>query len=179
MADHVRISKTLSYWLRHKPDDANLTLSADGWASVDDVLVALRGQSLPGDIDTLLEVVETNDKQRFELSPDLSQLRARQGHSVEIDLALSASVPPAVLFHGTVARFLPPIMSEGLSKMRRHHVHLSADEQTARRVGSRRGDAVILIIDAETMHREGMTFFVTSNGVWLTERVPPQFLRRG
>ncbi|MFT3727535.1 MAG: RNA 2'-phosphotransferase [Terricaulis sp.] len=178
MADHVRISKTLSYWLRHRPDDGGLTLSAEGWADTDALLAALQAKNLPGDIDTLLAVVEGNDKPRFELSPDLARIRARQGHSVDVDLALAPQTAPATLYHGTVARFLTPIMAEGLSKMRRHHVHLSADVQTAERVGARRGAATILVIDAAAMQRDGHTFFLSGNGVWLTAHVPPQYLRR-
>src|SRR5690606_40780839 len=94
MADYVRISKTLSYWLRHQPDAAGLMLDAQGWAAVDDILVALGRDAHPNDIDTLLALVEQSDKQRFELSPDLQRIRARQGHSVSVDLALAPMQPP-------------------------------------------------------------------------------------
>ena len=176
MADHVKISKTLSYWLRHKPDAAGLALDAAGWADMDAVLAALHSQRLPGDIDTLMAVVEFNDKQRFELSPDLTRIRARQGHSIEIDLALTPLAPPPQLYHGTVERFLPAIMAEGLKKMRRHHVHLSPDIETAQRVGARRGSPIVLAIDAKTMAANGALFYRSSNGVWLTDHVPPAHL---
>jgi len=178
MADHVRISKTLSYWLRHRPDEASLSLDAQGWARVDDVLAALEANGLANDFDTLLAVVESSDKQRFELSADVSRIRARQGHSIDVDLALDAVAPPDVLYHGTVDRFLAAIMAEGLSKMRRHHVHLSPDTETARRVSARRGRPVVLAIDARAMHAEGLKFYVTKNNVWLTESVPARFLTR-
>jgi putative RNA 2'-phosphotransferase len=178
MADYVRISKTLSYWLRHRPDEASLTLDAQGWTSVDDLLAALVAQGMPGDIDTLLAVVETSDKQRFELAADLSRIRARQGHSVNVELALDPREPPAALYHGTVERFLDAIMAEGLSKMRRHHVHLSPDIETATRVGARRGKPVVLVIDGQAMRAEGLVFYVTENNVWLTNNVPARFLRR-
>ncbi|MGE0741304.1 MAG: RNA 2'-phosphotransferase [Hyphomonadaceae bacterium] len=177
MADHVRISKTLSYWLRHRPDEAGLTLDAQGWAPVDQVLQALAERALPGDFETLLTVVEQSDKQRYELTPDLMGIRARQGHSVNIDLALAPAVPPTVLYHGTVERFLDAIVSEGLSKMRRHHVHLSPDVETALRVGARRGKPVVLEVDAAAMHRDGRIFYVTQNAVWLTDHVPAIYLR--
>lgn len=178
MADLVRFSKTLSYWLRHRPDEAGLTLDTAGWTSVDDVLGALGRAGLPADIDALLRVVEENDKQRFELSPDLQRIRARQGHSVAIELDLAPAPPPALLYHGTVERFLDAIMAEGLRKMRRHHVHLSSTLETAQRVGARRGRAIILEIDASAMSDDGAIFFVTENGVWLTESVAPRYLRR-
>lgn len=178
MADLVRISKTLSYWLRHRPGEAGLSLDAQGWADVDSVLAALAAKGLPGDIDSLLSVVEENDKQRFELTADLDRIRARQGHSVGVDLALAPTEPPAELFHGTVEHFLNAILREGLRKMRRHHVHLSPDMETARRVGARRGAPVILTVNASLMRAEGHPFYVTDNRVWLTDHVPPQALRK-
>ncbi|MES1158894.1 MAG: RNA 2'-phosphotransferase [Terricaulis silvestris] len=178
MVDVVRISKTLSLWLRHKPDDAGLTLDAQGWAPVDAILAALIARKLPGDIDTMLLVVETNDKKRFELSPDLAQIRARQGHSVEVALDLAPATPPALLYHGTVERFFETIMRDGLQKISRHHVHLTADLETAQRVGARRGAPLILEVAAGEMAAAGVVFFRSGNGVWLTDTVPTRFLRR-
>ncbi|WP_325059732.1 RNA 2'-phosphotransferase [Vitreimonas sp.] len=178
MAEVVRISKSLSYWLRHRPDAAGLTLDPQGWADLDSVLAALSAERLPGDIETLLAVVESNDKQRFELTPDLTRIRARQGHSIAVELALAPATPPPALYHGTVERFFSAIMAEGLRKMARHHVHLSPDQRTAERVGARRGAPVILEIDAAAMAEAGHAFFVTENNVWLTETVPAAFLRR-
>ena len=178
MADHVRISKTLSRWLRHRPQSAGLKLDAQGWAEVDAVLAALAAAQLPGDFATLLDVVDQNDKQRFEFSSDLAQIRARQGHSVRVELGLAPTPPPGVLYHGTIEAFLEAIMAQGLKRMRRHHVHLSPDIETARRVGQRRGHAVILEIDAAAMQADGHVFCVTANKVWLTDSVPPRFLKR-
>jgi hypothetical protein len=116
MADYVRISKTLSYWLRHQPDAASLMLDPQGWTNVDNILAGLSREGLPNDIDTLLALVEQSDKQRFELSADLQRIRARQGHSMAVDLALAPTAPPEVLYHGTVDRFLTAILSEGLAE---------------------------------------------------------------
>jgi putative RNA 2'-phosphotransferase len=177
-AETVRISKTLSYWLRHRPDDVDLKLNSNGWADVDGVLEALTKRGLPGDIDTLLAVVDTNDKQRFELSPDLALIRARQGHSLAVDLDLAPQSPGGPLYHGTVERFLASIMSKGLRKMGRAHVHLSPDIDTARKVGARRGRPLILVVDAPAMQAANYVFYLTANKVWLTDHVPPNFLRR-
>ena len=174
----IRMSKTLSYWLRHQPGAGRLTLDAHGWASVDGALAALAAQGLPNDIDTLLAVVESNDKQRFELTPDLTQIRARQGHSVPVALDLEPQAPPELLYHGTVERFLESILTKGLKKMGRNHVHLSPDIDTARKVGARRGAPVILIVEAQTMCAAQHVFYCTANGVWLTDHVPPNYLRR-
>lgn len=175
MASNTEISKTLSYWLRHRPDAGGLTLDAQGWTAVDPVLAAL-GATNKCDWDRLVEVVELNDKQRFELSADGDRIRARQGHSVEVELDWPEAEPPALLYHGTVERFLPAIRAEGLRPMRRHHVHLSPDLETATRVGNRRGQAVILTVRAGDMHAAGHTFYLTGNGVWLTDAVAPEFL---
>jgi putative RNA 2'-phosphotransferase len=69
-------------------------------------------------------------------------------------------------------------MTEGLHKGRRHHVHLSKDTDTARKVGARRGKPIILRVDARTMHQQGFKFFLSTNGVWLTDSVPVAFLMR-
>jgi putative RNA 2'-phosphotransferase len=124
----------------------------------------------------LRHVVETSDKKRFALSEDGRQIRASQGHSVEVELGYEPATPPDVLFHGTVQRFLDSIRQKGLVKGKRHHVHLSVDVATARKVGDRRGEAVILRVDAAGMAQAGHLFYVSANGVWLTEGVPAGFI---
>ena len=122
-------------------------------------------------------IVTTSDKQRFAFDESGARIRANQGHSVDIDLQLTPTVPLAVLFHGTGEGTVPAILREGLRKMRRHHVHLSPDVATATRVGTRHGRPVVLAVDAAAMCRAGHEFFVSANGVWLTDAVPPEFLR--
>jgi putative RNA 2'-phosphotransferase len=176
--DDVKLSKTLSYWLRHRPDSAGLVLDASGWTRVDAVLRALANQGHVADWETLVRVVETNDKRRFELSADAEFVRARQGHSIEVQADWTPAVPPDLLWHGTVERVLASIFAEGLKPMARHHVHLSADRDTAERIGRRRGTPIVLIIEAKRLATQGHGFWITGNGVWLTENVPPDALRR-
>ncbi|QFS98587.1 RNA 2'-phosphotransferase [Labrenzia sp. THAF191b] len=176
MKTDTKISKRLSFWLRHKPEDAGLILSDGGWAAVADVLDALRALGLDCKRDQLERVVATNDKKRFEFSKDGKHIRARQGHSIDIELGLTALQPPEFLFHGTATRFLPPILAEGLKPMARHHVHLSPDRDTAHKVGSRHGKPAILQVAASAMQTKGHTFYRTENGVWLTDAVPAHFL---
>jgi len=172
----VPISKTLSYWLRHRPEAAALTLDQQGWTDVSAVLSALERIGVGCNRQRLLKVIASNDKQRFELSADGQRVRARQGHSIAVSLEWPRRTPPALLYHGTVERFLAAIRIKGLQPMRRHHVHLSPDVETARRVGSRRGKATILSIRAGELDAAGQAFFLTSNGVWLTDRVAAAYL---
>lgn len=174
----TRVSKYLAKHLRHAPEALGLTLRPGGWVSVDDLLSASARHGFPIAYDELVEVVETNDKRRFSFDDGGDQIRANQGHSVEVDLQLEQAGPPEVLYHGTVERFLPSILAGGLDKGKRHHVHLSGDVETARRVGARRGQPVILEVAAGRMHREGHAFFLSANGVWLTDAVPPPYLTR-
>src|SRR5262249_24897409 len=124
----------------------------------------------------LLEVVATNSKKRFALSDDGLRIRASQGHSVDVDLGYEPSVPPELLYDGTIAASFAVIQIEGLNKMARHLVHVSPDVETARIVGRRRGAPVILQVRAGEMHRDGFAFFLSNNGVWLVEQVPPSYL---
>jgi putative RNA 2'-phosphotransferase len=176
MGEDVRISKQLSFWLRHRPDAAALTLDAQGWTDVDAVLAALDREAVACDWERLLSVVEASDKRRFELSADATRIRARQGHSIDVALDWPETSPPELLYHGTVARFLPAILAEGLKPMRRHHVHLSPDLDTARRVGLRRGEPTILVVRAAALAAAGGVLLLTSINVWLTEAVPPEYL---
>jgi putative RNA 2'-phosphotransferase len=174
--DLVRVSKFLSLVLRHKPEEIGLTLDGQGWADVDQLirLANERGQPLTRSL--LDRVVAENDKKRFAFSEDGVRIRASQGHSVGVDLALPPSTPPELLYHGTATRSVDSIRSQGLRAGNRQHVHLSADVATATRVGQRHGRPVVLTVRAGAMHAAGHTFFLSANGVWLTEHVPAEYL---
>lgn len=171
-------SKFLSLVLRHDPDAANIELDNEGWADVNKLMPVLRMRNLASTIMELEEVVRDNDKQRFTISKDFKKIRANQGHSVKVDLGLEPVTPPDVLYHGTIPQFIDSILANGLMKGSRHHVHLSTNTETAKKVGQRRGKPVILIVDAKKMHEAGHKFFVSANGVWLTDHVPAEFLTR-
>lgn len=174
----TRASRRLAYFLRHDPGKIGLSLEPGGWVTVDALLGALTAHGISLTRAELDEVVETNNKRRFAFDETGARIRASQGHSVDVDLGLSAATPPDVLYHGTVAKFLDAILAEGLRPMSRHAVHLSATIDTAKSVGARRGKPVILQVDAAAMTADGHEFQVSANGVWLTPAVPPVYLRR-
>ena len=173
----VKVSKYLSRHLRHQPERLGLSLETGGWVKVEDLLKACAENNFPLTLAELKEVVEKDDKRRFSFDASGGKIRANQGHSVEVDLQLKKQTPPARLFHGTAERRAALISERGLSKMARHHVHLSADTETARKVGSRYGKPLIFEIDTMAMLEKGFEFFVSENGVWLVESVPPEFLK--
>jgi putative RNA 2'-phosphotransferase len=173
---HTSTSKFLSLVLRHKPDAIGLRLDAQGWADVEELIACANRNGNKLTMDLLLEIVATSDKKRFSFNADESRIRANQGHSIEVDLRLQPTTPPDVLYHGTATRNIESIREQGLIRGRRHHVHLSLEQETARKVGMRYGVPVILVVDAARMHAEGFVFFVSENGVWLTEHVPTQFI---
>jgi putative RNA 2'-phosphotransferase len=173
----TRISKTLSYHLRHRPDALGLTLGPGGWVEVDTLLAALARHGKPVTRAELDEVVARNPKQRFAFDETGTRIRASQGHSVAVDLELAPVEPPAVLYHGTGERAVESILRVGLRKQQRHHVHLSADVATAQAVGARHGRPVVLQVDAAAMRAAGHIFYRSANGVWLVDAVPPVFLQ--
>lgn len=172
----VRRSKRLSQVLRHRPESVGIELDPRGWVDLSSLLDALAAHGSPMTRDDIDRVVRGNDKQRFELDATLDRIRARQGHTVEVDLDLTPSEPPAVLFHGTPRTNIESILASGLDRRQRHHVHLSPDRETAERVGARRGDFVVFQVDAAAMHADGLTFWRTDNDVWLTDAVPSAYL---
>ena len=176
-ARRIKVSKYLSKHLRHEPERIGLQLAPGGSVSVDALLDACARNRFPVSREELDEVVTTNDKQRFAFDPTGTLIRANQGHSVEVDLQLEPVPPPALLYHGTGAKTADVIRRMGLQKMARHHVHLSIDIPTATKVGARHGPPVIFVVDAAAMHQAGHLFYCSANGVWLTDQVPPQYLR--
>jgi putative RNA 2'-phosphotransferase len=176
MKDVKSTSKFLSLVLRHQPEKIGLTMDSAGWVSVEELLQKLKKHGKGISMDFLKEVVDTNDKKRFAFNESFTMIRASQGHSVEVDLEYVATEPPEYLYHGTVGKFIGLIKEGGLKKMNRTHVHLSKDLETATKVGSRRGNPVILSVRAGDMHRAGFEFYLSANNVWLCDAVPPEYI---
>lgn len=172
----IKLSKFLSLVLRHSPESIGLSLDDNGWADIDELirLAGARGKRLTRPL--IEEIVATSDKKRFVISEDQARIRASQGHSISVDLGLAPQEPPALLYHGTASRFVESIQQQGLVKGSRQHVHLSMDVPTAIKTGQRHGKPVLLKIAAGDMHRAGHLFYVSANGVWLTESVPAMFI---
>lgn len=169
----TKLSKRLSKVLRHAPERIGITLDKNGWVEVSELLKGLGSDIALEDIEY---VVANNNKKRFEFSPDKNKIRACQGHSINVDLDLKAVVPPDVLYHGTSTNTVQHIEADGILKMNRDHVHLSADQETAINVGQRHGKPTVLLIDAKKMHAEGADFYMSNNGVWLTDFVPKEYI---
>ena len=174
--DPVALSKFFSYVLRHKPDAIGLTLGDNGWVDIAELVAKGNAAGEVFTADDVLSVAASSDKKRFTISDDGLRVRAAQGHSVEVDLALKPSTPPDMLFHGTATRFAEAIMAEGLKPQSRQQVHLSRDEETAIKVGQRHGTPFIFRVESGRMHAAGFKFFVADNGVWLTDAVPADYL---
>ena len=168
-------SKFLSLVLRHKPEEIGLTLDDNGWANVKELCRLIHISNL--DLD---EIVDKNNKKRFEYNEHKDKIRACQGHSVEVDLKLEPKYPPAILYHGTSDAFVDAIKKEGLKPQSRNHVHLAVDKETAIKVGQRHGGkTIILVIKAEEYHKDGAEFYLSNNGVWLTKEVPYKYIGFG
>lgn len=168
---NTKQSKQLSYILRHNPSSANIILVDGGWADTNQLITYTKMS-----LEELENIVNTNDKKRFEFNNDKTLIRARQGHSVEVDLKYKPTIPPDVLYHGTSQNSTGFILTVGIEKMDRHHVHLSSDIKTALKVGSRHGKPFVFVIDTKRMSENNKEFFKTENDVWLTEFVSPDFL---
>jgi putative RNA 2'-phosphotransferase len=164
-------SKFISLVLRHKPEEIGLKLDVNGWADVNELL-----QKGNLDLETLKEIVATNEKKRFAFNDDCTKIRASQGHSIDVNLNLKPVQPPNVLYHGTAEKFLQSIRKQGILKGKRQHVHLSPDVPTARMVGSRHGKPIVLLIGSELMYNDHFEFYLSDNNVWLVDHVPKNYI---
>lgn len=177
MSNKSNVSRFLSLVLRHQPETIGIKLDKNGWVDVDELLSALETNGKGIEVNELEDIVATNNKKRFAFNDTKTRIRASQGHSLKVDLALKKERPPFKLFHGTSYDNMLKIMKTGLNKMKRDHVHLSDDLDTAEGVGSRqRGQTVILEIDSGRMHTDGVVFYKSANGVWLTEFVDKKYI---
>ncbi len=173
--EDVRLGRFLSLVLRHNPQAAGITLDQHGWADVEALIQGVRKTGRSIDRVTLERIVRENDKQRYIFNDTHTKIRANQGHSIQVDIELREAEPPQVLYHGTSTRAYPSILQEGIRKMSRQYVHLSADFQTAMSVGKRHGVPIVITIDAAAMRKDKISFFLSENGVWLCGHVPPDY----
>ncbi|PIF43853.1 putative RNA 2'-phosphotransferase [Chryseobacterium sp. 52] len=176
--ENKRISKFLSLILRHQPETINLKLDENGWAEVDELITKSAKGRMHFSFEDLEEVVETNNKKRFAFNEDKTRIRASQGHSIDIDLALKTMRPPDFLYHGTAEANISSILEKGIEKRSRQHVHLSADKETATKVGMRHGKPVILTIRTKEMHEDGIAFYLSANEVWLTDFINAKYISK-
>jgi putative RNA 2'-phosphotransferase len=172
----TQASKFLALILRHEPERVGLKVGEAGWVNVQELLKAVNSHGVALSLEQLKHIVATSDKRRFAFSEDGQRIRANQGHSVEVDLQYAPQTPPEILYHGTAARFLPGIGKEGLQRMSRHDVHLSAETKVTLQTGARHGKPALLVIRAGDMHRAGHVFRCSTNGAWLVNHVPPEFI---
>ncbi len=170
-------SKFISLILRHKPETIGITLDEHGWANVDELIEGI-SRTQPFDREMLEEIVATDEKGRYSFNDDKTLIRANQGHSIPVDVELEQKEPPEILYHGTGEKYVASIDEQGLIPKSRLYVHLSKDEETAKKVGSRHGKPVIYTVRSGQMHRDGIPFFLSANGIWLVKEVPVTYLVR-
>lgn len=173
-----QLSVFLSLVLRHKPDAAGIALDEHGWANVEELLDGINAAGRKINMEILEEIVKNDKKQRYRFNESKTLIRANQGHSVPVDVELQEKEPPEFLYHGTADRFIKDIMAEGLKPMSRLYVHLSKDIETAEKVGKRHGNPVILRVHSGKMVQDGVKFYISENGVWLTKKVGTQYLEQ-
>lgn len=171
----IKLSKYISLILRHKPEVIGITLDEHGWANVDELIAGI-SKDRAFNMETLEEIVRTDEKQRYSFNFDKTKIRASQGHSIPVDIELQEKKPPEILYHGTGEKYVENIDKEGLSSKGRLYVHLSKDIDTAIKVGRRHGVPVVYQIRSKEMYCDGYKFFLSENGVWLTKRVPAKYL---
>ena len=177
MKDKLKsLSKLISYWLRHSPEDANLQVDEFGWVALEKLQSALEARGYIISIDQLLELNRSFDKVRWEIDHIKQRIKATHGHSIPVSLDSTPETPPEILYHGTAVQFLTRIIEKGLLPMNRQFVHLSETKGIALEVGSRHGNPFMIAIGTKELLDKGWKFYKTSENVWLTASIPSDYL---
>ena len=169
-----KISKRLSYLLRHEPEE--LVMDFHGYVSVQELLKKLCISQRELD-----EIVSENDKQRFSFSKDGTKIRCNQGHSLDVKIEMKEYLGSNIkLYHGTAKSNLNSIEKKGLLPMNRTYVHLTSNINTAvdtgMRYAKRKHDLVIFSVMTDELKEEGITIYISDNNVFQVEKVPPYLL---
>lgn len=176
--DYLKLSKEVSYALRHAPWEYELELDDEGWVDVRQLLSSLHESREWQELSEqdLHVMIDKSDKKRHEISE--SKIRALYGHSIPQKILKDPKVPPEILYHGTARRLIEQIMEKGLLPQNRQYVHLSADTATALQVGKRRdGEPKLLEIQALKAWSEGIKFYLGNDKVWLADTIPSRYIR--
>ncbi len=171
------IGRFIALVLRHKPEELGISLDKHGWANVQELIEGIQRKQY-FDMEMLEEIVRSDNKQRYSFNEDKTLIRANQGHSVQVDVELEKKIPPEILYHGTATKYEASIDVQGLIPKSRLHVHLSKDIETATNVGKRHGKPVLYKVLAGRMQEAGYDFYQSVNGVWLTDKIPPEYLEK-
>ncbi len=173
--NYVRIEKSMSYHLRHNKELKKVCMSDDGWVLLDEFLIHLQIEYPEITMLMIEHVVKISRKQRFEIKE--KRIRACQGHSLNVNLNHKEIKPPDLLYHGTNSSAVGKIVNSGAIKsLNRNYVHLSSDTIVAKEVGGRRGKPVVMNINSKAMYEDGIKFYKSTNGVWLTEKVTTKYI---
>lgn len=172
----TKVSKVMSLVLRHQPESIGVRIDGEGWCNIEELIIGINKKGYKINRDDIERIVKEDNKQRYSFNEDKSKIRANQGHSIPVDLGLKEVKPPDVLYHGTAEHVLAKILASGIKKQSRQYVHLSKDEETALVVGKRHGKPVILKIDSKMMYEDGIMFFISENGIWLTDFVDKKYI---
>jgi putative RNA 2'-phosphotransferase len=169
-----RISRFLTYLLRHRPRDYPLVFDERGYVDWPDLVDIVQERFYDVTEEQIRSVVEDSAKKRFELRD--GKVRATYGHSFAVDLGDAVIEPPARLYFGAARDLAQSMLRNGLKPRDRQYVHLSVSAEEAESVARRHDPApTILVIDAEAAHAAGLRFF-QSGPLFLVEEVPAEFL---
>ena len=169
-----RLSRFLTFLLRHKPKDYPLAMDREGFAPWSEVVDMVQERFYDVSEEQIRSLIDGAEKKRFEIRGD--KVRATYGHSFPIDLGAAATEPPAELYFAAARDLAESMLRQGLEPRDRQYVHVSRTADEAESVARRHDTSpTILVIDAQAAHAEGIRFY-ESRPLYLVEKVPAKFL---
>lgn len=121
-------------------------------------------------VEDIKRVVENNNKQRFTLETinGILEIKANQGHTISKINELSLKILHCIDFdviHGTYFKYWPKIKTEGLSHMKRNHIHFAKGLNFFN--GLRQNAELFIYVNFEKAKEDGLIFLESENGVVL------------
>jgi len=172
-----KLGRLISGILRHFPDKFGLNMDKNGWVNSESLVRAVRRRYRWANRWIIKALIYSDEKKRYELSDD--KIRARYGHSVDVELSDMPEAQEDVLYYGTSEEEAQRMVEIGIKPVNQTFVHLSTTIEKSEEVARLRTDSpIILEVDAKGARRDGIRIVKANEIIALAKEIPAKYIKR-